>query len=282
MSRSRVVVLSLAALALVGAVGLYVQLRNTTTQVSEAAALARFAEVDASADAEEAALAVLEALGEVDAPAPKNADPEPGSAEATGTGTLPLPRPGVYRLDVVGEETIDLLTGAGHVYPGDGFLTVTRSDCGVDIRSDFIAERWQSISLCDGPLGPELVGEEIFHSFFGQEDLVVRICSESSIAAGIETWRCEGDTSVAVRSVSVERADRVVLDEERSVLVVTTSLLEGDKPGNVEDIEIWWDLETGLPVLERRAYDFTLDTPLGDAAYDEMYEAALTSLFPIN
>jgi hypothetical protein len=58
-------------------------------------------------------------------------------------------------------------------------------------------------------------------------------------------------------------------------------LVLGDHPDNVETIELWVDVETGLPVRETRTYDFTLVTPLGDAGYTEAYEWSVTSLVPL-
>ena len=84
----------------------------------------------------------------------------------------------------------------------------------------------------------------------------------------------------------VDRPDGVVtsvvlLGEARDVVVFSTTLRVGDHPDNVETIELWIDIATGLPVREARTYDFTLDTPLGDAGYTEAYEWSMTSLDPV-
>jgi hypothetical protein len=196
--------------------------------------------------------------------------------------SVPLPAPGVYRLTVTGSESLDLLTGASHDYPAEGFLTVTPSGCGVELRVDFIVERWQTWTVCEGPAGAELVEEQIFHSFFGQNDLVVRACADSPLVVGVEAWTCEGDTSIARRSVSASVERRSTAVGEREVLVVTTRLVEGDHPDNVEDIEVWLDLDTGLPMFESRRYDFTLATPFGEAGYLEDYSFELASLEPVS
>ena len=60
-----------------------------------------------------------------------------------------------------------------------------------------------------------------------------------------------------------------------------TELVRGDHPDNVELIELWVDVETGVPVRESRRYDFVLDTPLGDAGYTEDYVWEVSSLEPI-
>ena len=41
-------------------------------------------------------------------------------------------------------------------------------------------------------------------------------------------------------------------------------------------------LQSGLPIYESRSYDFTLETPLGDAKYLEEYEAVLPSVTPVS
>ncbi len=180
-----------------------------------------------------------------------------------------------------GGEQLDLATGAERTYPDEGFVTVTPVECGVDIRTDIVVERWQSLEFCETENGIELGTERIFHSFFGLDDLAVRSCTASPVSFDATSWRCESETSVAVRVVTTERVVRVVAGEEREVIVFTAELVEGDHPDNVELIELWVDVVTGMTVQERRTYDFVLDTPLGDAGYTEEYEWWVTSLEPI-
>ena len=140
---------------------------------------------------------------------------------------------------------------------------------------------WQSLEFCETENGIELGTERIFHSFFGLDDLAVRACTASPVSVDATSWRCESETSVAVRAVTAERVVRVVAGEEREVIVFGAELVEGDHPDNVELIELWVDVATGMMVQERRTYDFVLDTPLGDAGYTEEYEWWVTSLEPI-
>ncbi|MEC7672125.1 MAG: hypothetical protein VX525_01075, partial [Actinomycetota bacterium] len=197
------------------------------------------------------------------------------------TAGVPLPKPGVYPVALRGGEQLDLATGAERTYPDEGFVTVTPVECGVDIRTDFVVERWQSLEFCETENGIELGTERIFHSFFGLDDLAVRSCTASPVSVDATSWRCESETSLAVRAVTTERVARVVAGEEREVIVFTAELVEGDHPDNVELIELWLDVATGMTVQERRTYDFVLDTPLGDAGYTEEYEWWVTSLEPI-
>ena len=168
-----------------------------------------------------------------------------------------------------GGEQLDLATGAERTYPDEGFVTVTPVECGVDIRTDFVVERWQSLEFCETENGIELGTERIFHSFFGLDDLAVRSCTASPVSVDATSWRCESETSIAVRAVTTERVG-VVAGEEREVIVFTAELVEGDHPDNVELIELWVDVATGMTVQERRTYDLCL-IPLGDAGYTEEY-----------
>ena len=81
-----------------------------------------------------------------------------------------------------GGEQLDLATGAERTYPDEGFVTVTPVECGVDIRTDFVVERWQSLEFCETENGIELGTERIFHSFFGLDDLAVRSCTASPVS----------------------------------------------------------------------------------------------------
>ena len=287
MSRpSRRTLLFLAALVLVvGVVGVRA-LRTTTTEISRAEVVDRYerAVEDGEADDVDEAESTLGA----DDASGSNASTELATTSTTSTlpaepatTGVPLPEPGVYPVALQGGEQLDLATGAERTYPDEGFVTVTPVECGVDIRTDFVVERWQSLEFCETESGIELGTERIFHSFFGLDDLAVRSCTASPVSVDATSWRCESETSLAVRAVTTERVARVVAGEEREVIVFTAELVEGDHPDNVELIELWLDVATGMTVQERRTYDFVLDTPLGDAGYTEEYEWWVTSLEPI-
>lgn len=281
MSRpSRRTLLLLAALVLVvGVVGVRA-LRTTTTEISRAEVVDRYERAVEDGEAE-STLGADDAFG-------SDASSEPATTSTTSTlpaepatTGVPLPEPGVYPVALQGGEQLDLATGAERTYPDEGFVTVTPVECGVDIRTDFVVERWQSLEFCETENGIELGTERIFHSFFGLDDLAVRSCTASPVSVDATSWRCESETSIAVRAVTTERVVRVVAGEEREVIVFTAELVEGDHPDNVELIELWVDVATGMTVQERRTYDFVLDTPLGDAGYTEEYEWWVTSLEPI-
>ena len=287
MSRpSRRTLLLLAALVLaVGVVGVRA-LRTTTTEISRAEVVDRYERAVEDGEADdvdeaESTLGADDAFG-------SDASSEPATTSTTSTlpaepatTGVPLPEPGVYPVALRGGEQLDLATGAERTYPDEGFVTVTPVECGVDIRTDMVVERWQSLEFCETENGIELGTERIFHSFFGLDDLAVRSCTASPVSVDATSWRCESETSVAVRVVTTERVVRVVAGEEREVIVFTAELVEGDHPDNVELIVLWVDVATGMTVQERRTYDFVLDTPLGDAGYTEEYEWWVTSLEPI-
>ncbi|MEY2958725.1 MAG: hypothetical protein RLZZ01_1293 [Actinomycetota bacterium] len=289
--RFRVVTLVVLAVAIVGGVVAW-QFRNTATDVDADDVIARF-DAASTVPATTTTQAPPVTTGPpattsppVTAEVPIETLPESTlpveTIDPDAPPSVPLPAPGVYRLAVTGSESLDLLTGASHEYPPEGFLTVVPSACGVELRVDFIVERWQTWTVCEGPAGAELIEEQIFHSFFGQNDLVVRACADSPLVADVDAWTCEGETSVARRSVSASVERRSTAVGEREVLVVTTRLVEGDHPDNVEDIELWLDLDTGLPMFETRRYDFTLATPFGEAGYLEDYSFELVSLEPVS
>ena len=287
MSRpSRRTLLFLAALVLVvGVVGVRA-LRTTTTEISRAEVVDRYEQAVEDGEADD----VDEAGSTLGADDASGSDASSESATTSTTSTLPaepattgvpLPEPGVYPVALQGGEQLNLATGAERTYPDEGFVTVTPVECGVDIRTDFVVERWQSLEFCETENGIELGTERIFHSFFGLDDLAVRSCTASPVSVDATSWRCESETSVADRAVTTERVVRVVAGDEREVIVFTAELVEGDHPDNVELIELWVDVTTGMTVQERRTYDFVLDTPLGDAGYTEEYEWWVTSLEPI-
>lgn len=283
-SRRRLLFLAVLVLV-VGIVGIRA-LRTTTTEISRAEVVDRYERAVEDGEADD----VDEAESTLGADDASGSDASTELATTSTTSTLPaepattgvpLPEPGVYPVALQGGEQLDLATGAERTYPDEGFVTVTPVECGVDIRTDFVVERWQSLEFCETESGIELGTERIFHSFFGLDDLAVRSCTASPVSVDATSWRCESETSLAVRAVTTERVARVVAGEEREVIVFTAELVEGDHPDNVELIELWLDVATGMTVQERRTYDFVLDTPLGDAGYTEEYEWWVTSLEPI-
>lgn len=283
-SRRRLLFLAVLVLV-VGIVGIRA-LRTTTTEISRAEVVDRYERAVEDGEADD----VDEAESTLGADDASGSDASTELATTSTTSTLPaepattgvpLPEPGVYPVALQGGEQLDLATGAERTYPDEGFVTVTPVECGVDIRTDFVVERWQSLEFCETENGIELGTERIFHSFFGLDDLAVRSCTASPVSVDATSWRCESETSLAVRAVTTERVARVVAGEEREVIVFTAELVEGDHPDNVELIELWLDVATGMTVQERRTYDFVLDTPLGDAGYTEEYEWWVTSLEPI-
>ena len=307
----RVAAIAVALVVVAGFVAVRA-LRTTTTEISESDAVDRYEQAtesevdDAEASDETATSDSAEASDETAATDSAEASDEPAGvdadadqvdpdAEETGPGTettttasddlapvaLRLPRPGVYPVMVTGGEQLELATGADRTYPAEGFVTVTPVECGVDVRTDFVVERWQSIELCETATGLELGTERIFHSFFGLDDLLERSCTGSSFSVAATSWLCENSSSVAERTVTAEAATKDVAGEAREVVVFTTVLARGDHPDNVELIELWVDVETGVPARETRTYDFVLDTPLGDAGYTEEYVWEVTSLEPI-
>ena len=178
MSRpSRRMLVFLAALVLVvGVVGVRA-LRTTTTEISRAEVVDRYerAVEDGEADDVDEAESTLGA----DDASGSDASSEPATTSTTSTlpaepatTGVPLPEPGVYPVALQGGEQLDLATGAERTYPDEGFVTVTPVECGVDIRTDFVVERWQSLEFCETESGIELGTERIFHSFFGLDDLI--------------------------------------------------------------------------------------------------------------
>ena len=155
MSRpSRRTLLFLAALLLVvGVVGIRA-LRTTTTEISRAEVVDRYEQAVEDDDADE--VDDTEPTLDADDASGSEASSEPATTSTTSTlpaepatTGVPLPEPGVYPVALQGGEQLDLATGAERTYPDEGFVTVTPVECGVDIRTDFVVERWQSLEFCE-------------------------------------------------------------------------------------------------------------------------------------
>lgn len=211
---------------------------------------------------------------------PTTAAPEPAPA---------LPAPGVYRYATEGREHVDALGGTEHVYPPETTITVVSDGCGVKLRWDFLAERYEEWHLClDGDrivLAPDGVQ---FHQFFGQSQTDVAECRQAVVLVpppepGTATAR---DCTLAGEPwhpvwTFVERGTADVGGTDVAT-VTFAAAIELDDPDYWEHTEIIWTLApSGLPVAADWNATSRNPSPVGGVVYTETFTAELLSLEPL-
>ncbi len=218
--------------------------------------------------------------------------------EPSGT-TRPRPEAGVYQYLGEGSEHLDTppkTQTQGPEMPG----TVTHLDAGCwRLRVDYSTLHWQSWDYCvDGTTLTEHAG-----AFFQRLDLVVAqvdtnsssICDppvdaiRSDRQAGDQTiQRCTG-TSTGTSSEVISSGPYTFVGEERLDIGGTAvqalhyhrlRTLSGGQNGT-EDVNVWFEPDTGLPLRNTREITVHSDSLIGEVTYTESGSFELTSLTPI-
>lgn len=207
----------------------------------------------------------------------------PPSTDAGPHSRGPLPAPGVYEYTTSGSEHIDVLGGATHDYPPTTTITVTSDPCGVQLRWDALAERWDSWRVCSASSGVtlDLTGVQ-YHEFFKQPDREAVSCTTAvELAPGVSlTTPCllDGDPWSPSWTVAAG-GSRSVGGEQVDTLRVSMTIAGGA----AEQTTTEWVLTTGgLPITATSTKHSVSSSPIGPVTYDEHFELTLTSLTPLH
>jgi hypothetical protein len=202
---------------------------------------------------------------------------------------LALPEPGVYRYATAGNESIDALGGTEHVYPAETTITVTDDGCGVRLRWDLLAERYEEWHVClvDGRLTLAPDGVQ-FHEFYGQTRTDIAACRHAVVLAPAPTpgtptardctladepwhpvWTFTGSGTAHVDGSDVDT-------------VTFEASIEVDDPEFWEHTTVVWTVSTsGLPVSVDWHASSRNPSPLGGTVYTETFTAELVSATPL-
>ncbi|HEY5155516.1 MAG TPA: hypothetical protein VIJ47_12320, partial [Acidimicrobiales bacterium] len=210
----------------------------------------------------------------------------PGTDQSTSTELL-RPAPGVYRYSGEGTEHLDkppLTQTQGPDIPG----TVTHLDGGCwRLRVDYSTNHWQSWDYCPASSGlTENAGE-----FFQRLDLVVATVDTSSsytcdppVDAIRATQRAGDQWMQECRGTSTGSDGEVIssgpytfvgpelLDiggtEVTALHYHRLRTLTGGQTGT-EDVNVWFDAATGLPLRNQRAITVRSSSLIGGVTYEE-------------
>jgi hypothetical protein len=207
-----------------------------------------------------------------------------------GVTLVKLPAYGVYRLATAGSESVDILGGATHQYPGETTLTVTPDGCGVRLRWDLLKERNEEWLLCGTPDGVELQPAFVFyHEFFGTGEKEDVTCEP-----GVLLVPTDGEPRPPVQMSCAKRGGvwqpvwQVLGTEQRtlegrSVRVTQVRMTIDNNDTYFEHVtQDWWLLDNGLP-LEMSATKTSKSSTdiVGDVVYSEQFSVSLVSATPM-
>jgi hypothetical protein len=223
---------------------------------------------------------------------PTTTSPTTTSPEAPlqdAAATLALPEPGVYRYATSGKERIDALGGTEHVYPAETTITVTDHGCGVRLRWDLLAERYEEWHVClvDGrvTLAPDGVQ---FHEFYGQARTDIADCRRAVVLApapapGTETARdCMLADELWHPVWTFTGSGTAHVDGSDIDTVTFEASIEVDHSEYWEHTTVLWTLSTsGLPVSVDWRASSRNPSPLGGTVYTETFTAELVSATPL-
>lgn len=167
------------------------------------------------------------------------------------TGPLAGPAPGVYLYATTGSERISF-GNISHRYPDRTTLTVSAAGCGLRVRWDALAGRWQRWQLCPTATGWRLDHYTDVHKFLYLEDVHDYTCSG-------DPWRLDAtaDLTVVCRysgGVLTSVVHRVGVEQRtlagRAVDTVHLRVTQQATGKSLSQgtLELWLLPTTGLPV----------------------------------
>lgn len=214
--------------------------------------------------------------------------PQPTAQDQTPT--LLLPEPGVYRYRTTGEESIDALGGATHIYPDVTTITVLPDGCGVLLRWDALQERRDEWRLCAAPDGIELQREGLkYQEFFGHSTSEDIRCDRTVLVVPTDrarrppvTQECRMADDPWLPTWEVLAWDERTVDGTTLEVVHVRMTVHNDDPTYGERTTIdWWLAPTGLPIAADATKWSSSPSPLGAVTYEERFSLSLLSLSPL-
>jgi uncharacterized protein YndB with AHSA1/START domain len=205
-----------------------------------------------------------------------------GSALERFRASDPHPRPldGVYTYRTRGGESLDVLGGSRHRYPVTTTITVVEVPPCIQLRWDALAGRSTTWTLCTGSGSVLLQRLDEVHSFFGQTDRTLYVCTPQS--GGGRRFTCHSRHGVETGQESV--AGYVGLDvggvRVRALRVRMTARVNGRNRG-IETVDWWLVLRQALPLELIVSSRTSRSEPLiGQAHYQEDATLRLVSMTP--
>lgn len=200
-------------------------------------------------------------------------------------GVSPIPE-GVYVYDTDGFERTSALTGKTHRYSRRSTITVTAADCGARLLWQVLDGRSTEWVYCVADDGWDVASQDERHTFFGTTERTTYTCQNTLIrpaASPHPRWNvhCATDSAEELgvgRLLGTERlrvGGKPVLTEHVSKKTTFSGEIRGTSKH-----DIWFDSKTGVPVKVVMVSRTQNDSPVGEVTYDEDVTLMLTSLEP--
>jgi hypothetical protein len=281
--RRRVIVATVvvAALATGGLVAQRLWLTDTARVVDADEAVERFRDLNSTTSSASATPVPSSSVVSV---------PSSVSVSTAAPAQFSLPEPGVYRYATAGEEGVDVLGGATHVYPAETTITITAEGCGVLLRWDLLQERYEESRLCATPQGIELQATGAFyHEFFQHGQREEMVCDRGVLvvpadrrAGEVVPLACRLNDRPWLPEWQVLGRDvRTVDGVDIQVTHVRLTIADDDEYWE-RVVADWWLDDRGLPIEMTASKQSKSNSSLiGDVVYHETYTVVLSSLTPL-
>jgi hypothetical protein len=198
-----------------------------------------------------------------------------------------LPAPGVYQYATNGFDQIDTLGGARHDYPAVTTMTVIPHGCGVQLRWDVAAERWNTWDWCIEGDAIRQTAWFAYHEFFGVGGENAYACDGDprplDAPAGTRwtmTCRMDDRTTSTFRASVVDRTTLPVAGADVPVLHVRYDVDVAGESTGTQVLESWYRTGDGLVVREQLTTATVQSTVIGDAIFEEAYTIDLLTPTP--
>jgi len=212
-----------------------------------------------------------------------------GTAGVVGVGRGPTPAPGVYVYDTSGYEQADVLGGARHDYPNTTTMTLTATDCGVEMRWTPIEQRFDAWDMCADGSALHLRTYTTHHEFFGQAEEHRFNCTGVDLrpnvdtAGTVTTGTCEdaNEPNHATTRTTVIGSDSVDIQGVAvpAIKIHLEQYLTGDMNGS-EISDIWLRPSDGLLMRWMSVIEAKGKTVFGQTHFHEEDSVTLTDVAP--
>ena len=203
------------------------------------------------------------------------------SPTAHSSALPPAPAAGVYLYATAGSERVSA-GGVQHTYPKTTTLSVTHGGCGLDVRWDALAGRWQEWHLCPVDGGWQLKTFVDSHKFLYLQDIHRYVCTGGAWSlSATTTVTCDTGTTRATSVTSQVGTEDLLVGGTR---VRTTHLhVEQRSTGastSSGSIELWLSVSNGLPVRATSSVNGAQRVLGQTVTYREQVTFSLDSLTP--
>jgi hypothetical protein len=200
-----------------------------------------------------------------------------------------LPPVGVYVYDTSGKESVDVTLHGEHDYPAQSTITLTRTECGMNMHWQPIEQRYDDYGICAGADGSlTLATIDAHHEFFGTAVSRSYTCDgvyvrpPSAVPGSVTQGTCSNaDDRSTITSTVVGLESTLVGGVPMDALHVHMDFRISGGTNGQQTADFWLQPSDGLPLRLVLTTNAKTGTPIGNAHFVEDADLRLTSTSPL-